>query len=230
MTDNAALKKVPKPKNVIARFLLLGSLMYLMISLVTKMPLPNGVMFVIVIALSRVFLFRSNRMRDYVLTFVIGMVVAITISMTIFRVWTVVESAMAPTIKSGDKVIVLPLLRKPNRGDIVLFETDDVQGGKHKIFRVVGMPGEQLSIKDSRVMINGEFLIGEPYDAFVYYNNGSLDNEKAQIAVPSGAYFVLGDNSAHANDSRLLGMVSENSIKGKAFLVRPILEIVVGEY
>jgi signal peptidase I len=89
-----------------------------------------------------------------------------------------------------------------------LWETRDF------IKRCIAVPGDELKIEDGQVFINGEPL-NEPY----------LDEENMRyddfgpITIPEGRYFMMGDNRNNSKDSRFLGPVLRENIRGKAMLV-----------
>ncbi|MPZ24041.1 MAG: signal peptidase I [Dehalococcoidia bacterium] len=105
------------------------------------------------------------------------------------------------------------ILRAPRRGDIVVFEPNG-EPGRDFIKRVIGEPGDVLEIRRGQVFINGERL-DEPY--LVTQGRGN----NTPVTVPTGHYFVLGDNRNNSTDSRspTIGFVSLESIVGQASLV-----------
>ena len=101
-------------------------------------------------------------------------------------------------------------------GDIVVFKSalmDQNGTFKNLIKRVIGLPGDVISIQDNSVFRNGERL-NEPYT-----KDGVTLGEMAPITVPNDAYFVLGDNRQVSTDSRsgIVGFVSKSRIEGKVF-------------
>ena len=75
----------------------------------------------------------------------------------------------------------------------------------------MGLPNDHLEISDGNVYINGK-LLDEPY-----LNGIDTDGEE-DIIIPSGYYFVMGDNRDESHDSRIdkVGVISRNSIVGKS--------------
>ncbi len=103
-------------------------------------------------------------------------------------------------------------LGSPQRGDVVVlyrpgFPTEEL------LKRVVGLPGEEIAIRDGRVQINGREL-----DESAYLGDIETAN-LSSTTVPSGAYFVLGDNRSVSQDSRSFGPVPREVIVGKVVLV-----------
>lgn len=117
---------------------------------------------------------------------------------------------MAPTITHEQSV---PIDRNaygdegPQRWDIILIRVGQDQG---IVLRVIGLPGETITIEDGAVYVN-EFLLVEPY-----LPPGIItESDTKEFIVPSGNYFVLGDNRAQAVDSREGFFVPLDTIVGK---------------
>jgi signal peptidase I len=133
---------------------------------------------------------------------------------------------------------VLPY-RDVQRGDIIVFHHPDPP---LLVKRVVGMPGDKLRIEDGRVYVNGAVL-NEPYAAFEpappnpfrdnfparVYTDPQIDPDwwaqmqsltrNGELAVPSGEYFVLGDNRNHSKDSRYWGFVPRQAIVARPLVI-----------
>lgn len=84
--------------------------------------------------------------------------------------------------------------------------------------RIIGLPGDIVDIKNSKVYVNGE-MINEPYLVNQNITNITSSNIKFPYTVPSNQYFVLGDNRQNSNDSRQWGTVPYENIIGKAMFV-----------
>jgi signal peptidase I len=130
---------------------------------------------------------------------------------------------------------------KIGRGEIIVFHYP-IDPSIHLIKRVVGLPGDRLKLRDGRVYINGVAL-SEPYavyrpsapDAFrdsfprLESADPEVDSrwwvrmhnlvEGGELLIPSGDYFVLGDNRNDSEDSRYWGFVPRSAIVGKPFLI-----------
>jgi len=124
-------------------------------------------------------------------------------------------ASMEPTFHTHQRVIVdrlTMLLSAPARGDVVVLDSpansDDLL-----IKRIVGLPGEQIAIRDGRVYVNG-LALNEPYVAeFCTYRSC-----EGVWQLAGDEYFVLGDNRAHSLDSHSFGPVKAGSIRGIARL------------
>lgn len=125
------------------------------------------------------------------------------------------SASMVPTLKYGDRVLVNKFIYRftePERGDIVVFKS--VQGdGQDLIKRVVGVPGDKISVRGGRLFVNGEPQ-REPYVNRKYPDRSFA----APTTVPENHVFVMGDNRANSQDSRVFGPVPEKNIEGEAFL------------
>jgi signal peptidase I len=121
----------------------------------------------------------------------------------------------------SDRVIANRLVYRfgdPKRGDIVVFQAPSTAaaagcGRGATIKRIVGLPGETVSMQDGLVLIDGEPL-HEPYLRPAYRGRQT----GAWSRVPADAYFVLGDNRALSCDSRSWGVVPREAIVGRAEL------------
>ena len=122
-------------------------------------------------------------------------------------------SSMEPTMRDGELVVVYRLAYRwqaPTRGDIIVFRFP-LDPQRRFIKRVVGLPGETLSVHDGRVWINGTPL-DEPYIAAPPRYAGDWQ-------VPEGELFVLGDNRNNSSDSQNWGPLPLRDVIGKAVLV-----------
>lgn len=124
---------------------------------------------------------------------------------------------MEPTIARGERVIV----RRAGtirRGDLVTFNMP--KGDGIAIGRVIALPGEEVELRGGFAVVNGTPL-EEPY---VLLQEGAepqipVLRDMPTVQVPADAYFLLGDNRDHANDSRFLGFVKRSDIPRKVVLI-----------
>jgi signal peptidase I len=125
------------------------------------------------------------------------------------------SESMTPTLRVGDRVLVNKFIyrfKEPERGDIVVFESVE-GGGEDLIKRVVGVPGDEISVRGGRLLVNGEPQRER------YVNKKFPDtSSSAPTTVPQDHVFVMGDNRANSRDSRYFGTVPEKKIEGEAFL------------
>ena len=123
---------------------------------------------------------------------------------------------MQPTLSDSDQILVnthIYNFSSPITGDIVVF--DPVQSKrKQAIKRVIGLPGEKITLRDGILYVNGD-IRKEPYLKGLPHYLG-LDEFSCQLEI--NQYFLLGDNRSHSTDSRAFGPIMENQIAGKALL------------
>ena len=133
---------------------------------------------------------------------------------------------------------IIPIA-KPKKGEIAVFRWPPNPTYDY-IKRVVGVPGDKVEYKNKKLIINGtemkqtfientidessgkpvekyrENLNGVEHDIFIRENVAPFDFE---LVVPERQYFMMGDNRDDSADSRYWGFVSDEYLRGKAFLV-----------
>ena len=139
-------------------------------------------------------------MRTVVITFV----VMLFITNCIIANAIVPTGSMQNTIEPGDRIIGMRFLKDYERGNIIVFHDPD-GSGNYLIKRIIGMPGERLTIERDgdtafcSVYINGAKL-DEPYLA--EQMNCEPEFENLNITIPADSYFCMGDNRNHSLDAR----------------------------
>ena len=151
----------------------------------------------------------------------------------------IAPSKSDPTVQWADCIIVnkwIYRIQKLNRGDIVAFQTEQVDSaGSPVVFvkRIAGLPGETLDIEPPYVLINGERLVAPPifetisskqggYSGYLRLENlGNPSGKGTSLPITLGPdeYFLLGDNSLLSFDSRFWGPVSREKILGKSIRI-----------
>ena len=103
------------------------------------------------------------------------------------------------------------------RGDLIVFQLPDQPD---LVKRIIGLPGEQVKIRDGRVIVNGEVLVEDYLPAGRRTNPGAFISENTEKTVPKDSYFVLGDNRSNSKDSRTIevGFVPRKYMKGSPFI------------
>jgi len=167
-----------------------------------------------------------NSFLEIMLLVIIALAIVIPVRTYIFQPFIVNGSSMEPNFYSGDYLIVdeftYNFINKPERGDVVVFDYPLNTNFKY-IKRIIGLPGETVSIEDGKIKITttegeeiildeNEYLSDESIKEWVYSNN--LREE----TLGDSEYFVLGDNRNGSSDSRKWGTLPSSNINGKVLL------------
>jgi signal peptidase I len=145
---------------------------------------------------------------------ILALVLGVVALRTTFRRLEIRGESMAPTLVKGDGVLTRPA-QAIRRGDIVLYlspKKDD-----RFLHRVVGLPGESISMRDDVVFING-MPLDEPYAWFDEERLPGIRNF-GPIRLPADSFFILGDNRDNSNDSRYLGTIPRDHIRSRVVYV-----------
>jgi signal peptidase I len=158
----------------------------------------------------------------------VAIVVAVLLRTFVVATYSIPSGSMEPTLQVGDRILVDKLsyhLHGVDRGDIVVFATpptEDCAGPpvSDLVKRVIGLPGETISLSGGRVLIDGRPL-PEPFlpqgartDTYPGPSGNDYSLHHA-YRVPAGDVFVMGDNRAQSCDSRFWGPIPESTIVGK---------------
>lgn len=121
--------------------------------------------------------------------------------------------SMRPTLDNGEYVLVNKIAFRsslPEYGDIIVFHFP-IDPEQDFIKRVIGLPGDEISVHDGKVIVNG-YSLTEPYIAAAPLYAGSW-------TVLDGQVFVLGDNRNNSSDSHSWGAVPMENVVGKALVI-----------
>ena len=151
---------------------------------------------------------------------VIALALSIIFYLFIATPHEVVGRSMVPNFQTGEYLIGNKIgykFKEPHRGDVIIFEYDEYTD---YIKRIIGLPGETVSIQNGKIYVNNQQLDETQYlDEAILTRGGDFLQEGTEIVVPSSHYFVCGDNRPNSSDSRDFGVINRDQIKGKAFLV-----------
>lgn len=151
-------------------------------------------------------------------TILVALVLAIVLYLFIMTPHEVVGNSMHPTYKNGEMLMANKVTYKvsaPQRGDVIIFKFSDTQDF---IKRIIGIPGDEVMIKDGKIYINNELLDESKYlKSSVITNGGTYLHEGQTITIQDNEYFVCGDNRTNSSDSREFGPITKDRIKGHIF-------------
>ena len=149
---------------------------------------------------------------EWLKVIIIAVIAALFISNVLVSNAKVPTGSMEDTIMPGSRVIVNRLAYlsdEPQRGDIITFYYPDDEETIY-LKRIIGLPEETVEGKDGQVYIDGEPLKED-------YTAQELESDFGPFQVPSGMYFVMGDNRNNSWDSRYWDnkFVDKSKIIGK---------------
>ena len=167
---------------------------------------------------------KRNSLLEWVIVIAVAMTSALVVRAFVIQQFAVDGTSMMTTLHDGDRVLVNKLsyrLHDPNRGDVVVLKTIEGVGERDLIKRVVGLPGETISIRELRVQ-------GRRQGASTSrtWTRGSSPRPRAAptSATPWSStkhVFVMGDNRGGSKDSRdsQVGQIAYGDLVGRAFVV-----------
>lgn len=169
----------------------------------------------------------KSELWEWAKAIIIAVIVVGGIRFFLFEPVLVDGQSMMPTLEDGERIIVNKIgytLGEPERFDIVVFHASEEAD---YVKRIIGLPGDHIAYENDELFINGEAQ-EEPYLSTLKEEQQSPGNltldftleELLQIEeIPEGHVFVLGDNRENSTDSRIIGLVPMEEIKGSASFV-----------
>ena len=179
---------------------------------------------------------------EWVVVFAAAFVLVLLLNTTVFATTQVRQTSMQDTLMEGQHLFIEKLtymFGDPAREDIIVFIEDqypadyfdrvgiflkdvseifkpiEMKTNVRLVKRVIGVPGDEVDIRDGKVYINGKAL-DEPY-----VKGETFQREQSELVfplkvIPKGKYLVLGDNREVSKDSRTFGLIDRCQIEGKA--------------
>lgn len=149
---------------------------------------------------------------------VVAAVIVLPVRLFIAQPFIVSGASMHPTFENGEYLIVDEIsyrFEEPERGDVVIFRYPR-DPSEFFIKRIIGLPGETVTIEDGSIMVteaSGEMItLDEPY----VKNLGN--GRDAAFEVDQESYFVMGDNRPESSDSRIWGLMPKENLIGRAIV------------
>ena len=182
---------------------------------------------------------KKSVFREYFESLVMAVGLALFVRTFVFQAFKIPTGSMEPNLLVGDHLIVNKAVFSPSatgleraimprrdirRGEVVVFKFPK-DPSRDFIKRVIGLPGDQIELRRKKVYVNGQAL-DEPYAHFITplspesdRRSSDLREEYGPVTVPSGQYFVMGDNRDNSEDSRFWGFLPASYVKGKALFI-----------
>ncbi len=152
---------------------------------------------------------------------VIAVIIIVPIRFFLVQPFFVRGASMEPNFFDGEYLVVDELsyrFREPRRGEVVIFRFPE-NPSQFFIKRIVGLPGDTVSIENGRVVIhNQQFQQGVVLDEASYISGDARTGGQTTIQLTKQEFFVLGDNRAASSDSRSWGPLPRSKIVGRAWI------------
>jgi signal peptidase I len=189
-----------------------------------------------------------------ILTFLFPILLVLGLRWAFFEPFVIPSGSMIPNLLIHDHILVkkfayglhvpfsdkwLAQWTKPQRGEIVVFKYPE-NPEVYYIKRLIGLPGDEIEVKNGRISINGhewpveQMIYPTQEKGFTYYRE-TIDgtphvirfmdfkfDDEANVQVfkvPEGHYFFMGDNRDQSSDSRFWGFVKNDYIVGRAWVI-----------
>ena len=186
----------------------------------------------------------SEQLREFfslIRSIAVFLSIALLLRASVVEAFKIPSGSMEQTLQVHDHILVnklsygfrldplndnsLMIFKTPKRGDVVVFKLPDIpqtptDESEHNIIkRVIGLPGDEIEVQGTQVIINGEIYTNdEKYAQWIY---GGVKDFGPQI-VPEGRVLLLGDNRDASKDSRFWEdspFLDIKRIKGRAFVI-----------
>ncbi|NFL74292.1 signal peptidase I [Clostridium sporogenes] len=182
----------------------------------------------------------KKEIESWIFSILGAILIAGLVNSKVFAKVRVQQNSMENTLLTNEQLVVDKLsynFAEPKKGDIIIFHenkekgtiaedtlemvdniisifnnnNDSIEKDDRLIKRVIGIPGDEIDIKDGYLYLNGKKLEES------YVKGETIEREfKLPIKVPENKLFVLGDNRMISKDSRMFGLIDYKQVEGKA--------------
>jgi len=161
----------------------------------------------------------TNSFLEMVQLVIVALLIVVPIRLFVAQPFIVTGASMNDTFAHGQYLIIDKVsyyFNEPERGDVVVFRYPR-DPDKFFIKRIIGVPGDTVSIQDAVVTISNDtypdgFVLEEPY--IKHMTPAATQTE----TLGPREYFVMGDNRDKSSDSRAWGVLPRERIAGRAWL------------
>ena len=183
--------------------------------------------------------FHKSTAREYFESVVVAVILALFIRTFVVQAFKIPTGSMEPNLLVGDHLLVNKFVFAPTasglerallpvrpivRGDVLVFKFPE-DPERDFIKRIVGLPGEAIEVRGTRVLVNGT-AIPQPFAHFLLPHDpasplveGDPREHYGPVTVPAGHYFAMGDNRDNSQDSRYWGFLPGHYVKGRALMI-----------
>ncbi len=142
----------------------------------------------------------------------VSLAIIIPIRHFLIQPFYVKGASMEPNFEDHEYLIIDEITYRfhvPQRGEIVVFRAP-TEAQQFFIKRIIGLPGETVSVKEGVVRVNGKSLDETKYLSSDLHTQGDV-----MVTLKDNEYFVMGDNRNASYDSRLFGPINRTRIIGR---------------
>ena len=171
---------------------------------------------------------------ELVKVFLVSMAIIIPIRYFLVQPFFVRGASMVPNFEDGEYLVIDQLsyrIREPKRGEVIVFRYPQ-QPSQFFIKRIVGLPGESVSVDNGQIVIrNDKHAQGVVLNEAAYLDGSVRTGGNVALQLKQNEYFVLGDNRPASSDSRSWGVLPEENIIGRAWIrAFPFNHITIFDY
>ncbi|MBI2009658.1 MAG: signal peptidase I [Candidatus Chisholmbacteria bacterium] len=174
----------------------------------------------------RIFRIIGGFFLDIIETAVFALAIFVLVYVFLAQPHQVSGRSMVPTFQDGEFVLTNKMAYRrgePERGDVVIFHAPanahcPPGGACDFIKRIIGLPGETVSVRGGKVLINSQELAEEYLPPEFVTRGDTYLQEGSMVTLQANQYFMMGDNRPGSSDSRAFGPVPVESIVGRAWI------------
>jgi signal peptidase I len=177
----------------------------------------------------------KSKLREYTEAIIWAIALSFLVRTFVIQSFKIPSGSMENTLLIGDYLLAnkfiygitvpwtsdkLLKIRDPRQGDIVIFKYP-LDRTQDYIKRIVGVPGDEIQIRDKQVYVNG-IPYRNPHeihsDSHILPQGQGVRDNFGPVRVPENSYFMMGDNRDNSSDSRFWGYVKSSDIIGEALI------------
>lgn len=167
----------------------------------------------------------KSSVRDFITevvkVVVIALAIIIPVRFFLIQPFYVKGASMEPNFEDHEYLIIDEIsyrFRNPERGEVVVIRSP-LNGREFFIKRVIGLPGETITIAHNEVTVSSDAdPNGMVLDESGYLPAGTPTSGSSVTTLGSNEYFVLGDNRTASLDSRVFGSINRKTVIGRAWV------------